>query len=174
MEPFIGMITMFAGNFAPRGWAYCAGQTLAISQNPALFSILGTTYGGNGQTTFQLPNLMGRVPVGAGQGPGLPFVTLGEQSGTPTITLNLQQLPQHTHPTIASTSAGTLQAPATGAFLAQSNQRDAQYVEASGVGTTVPLGGSSIAGGSQPISIMQPYLGINFIIALEGIFPSRN
>lgn len=186
MEPFIGMITMFAGNFAPRGWALCQGQILSIAQNTALFSILGTTYGGNGQTTFGLPNLSGRVPTGTGLGVGLPFVTLGEMAGTPTNTLLITNMPAHNHTatvsnsTTASTSAGTLQAPTAGSLLAQSNQRDAQYIESANAGTTVLLGGSQanvtvgIAGGSQPFSITQPYLGLNFIIALEGIYPSRN
>lgn len=180
MDPFIGQIVMFAGNFAPRGWAFCWGQTLSIQQNSALFAILGTTYGGNGQSTFQLPNLSSRVPVGA-QGTGLPLVNLGEQAGTTTVTLNTLQLPPHVHTVsapMASTSPGTLQAPVAGALLAQSNQRDAQYIDGANPGTTVPLGNAvnntGIAGGSQPVPIMQPYLGIHFIIALQGVFPSRN
>lgn len=186
MEVFIGLITIFAGNFAPRGWAFCQGQILSIAQNTALFSLLGTTYGGNGQTTFALPDLRGRVPTGAGQGPGLPLVNQGEAAGSPTATLLITNMPAHTHTatvtssTAASTSAGTLQAPLPGSLLAQSNQRDAQYIEPANAGTTVPLGGGQanvtvgIAGGTQPFPITQPYLGLNFIIALEGIYPSRN
>lgn len=186
MEAFLGLITIFAGNFAPRGWAFCQGQILSIAQNTALFSLLGTTYGGNGQTTFALPDLRGRVPTGTGQGPGLPPVNQGEIAGSPTTTLLITNMPAHNHTatasssTAASTSAGTLQAPTASSLLAQSNQRDAQYIEAANAGTTVLLGGGQtnvtvgIAGGSQPISILQPYLGLNFIIALEGIYPSRN
>ncbi|QMV71541.1 phage tail protein [Comamonas piscis] len=188
MEAFIGLITIFGGTYAPRGWAFCNGQLLSVAQNSALFSLLGTTYGGNGQTTFALPDLRGRVPLGMGQGAGLPTYTLGEKAGTPTVTLGLQQMPIHNHPTtvtqtsmMASTSAGTLQVPVTGSLLAQSNQRDAQYVELANAGSTVPLGGAPTAsvevgqvGGSQAFPIMQPYLSLNFIIALEGIYPSRN
>jgi len=189
MEVFIGLITIFAGNFAPRGWAICQGQILPIAQNTALFSLLGTTYGGNGQTTFALPDLRGRVPVGMGQGPGTFNIPQGEAAGSPTATLSTLNMPMHTHtatvtPTsgiMASTSAGTLQAPLPGSLLAQSNQRDAQYIESANAGATVPLGGASApnvtlgqAGGSQAFPIMQPYLGLNFIIALEGIYPSRN
>lgn len=190
MDPFIGQIVMFAGNFAPRGWAFCQGQILAIQQNVALFSILGTTYGGNGQSTFQLPNLSSRVPVGTGQGPGLEPFVLGQVGGTHNTTLTSSNMPIHTHPAtvtpngsiMASTSAGTLQAPITGSLLAQSNQRDSQYIDSASAGTTVPLGGNAPAptvtigqaGGSIPFSIMQPYLAMNFIIALEGVFPSRN
>lgn len=186
MEPFIGLITMFGGNFAPRGWAFCQGQILSIAQNTALFSILGTTYGGNGQTTFALPDLRGRVPTGTGQGPGLLLVNQGEMAGSPTNTLLITNMPAHNHTatasggTAASTSVGTLQAPTAGSLLAQSNQRDAQYIELENAGTAVLLGGNQtnvnigITGGSQPFSITQPYLGLNFIIALEGIYPSRN
>ncbi|MEF9963207.1 MAG: tail fiber protein [Comamonas sp.] len=185
MDAFMGLITIFGGSFAPRGWAFCNGQLIAISQNTALFSLLGTTYGGNGQTTFALPDLRGRVPLGTGQGPGLDLFVWGQVGGTPNTSLTIQNMPMHNHTATttsgpaASTSAGTLQTPAAGSLLAQSNQRDAQYIEAANAGTTVSLGGTStvnvgIAGGSQPFPNMQPYLGLNFIIALEGIYPSRN
>lgn len=174
-EPFIAEIRMFAGNYAPRGWAFCWGQIMSISQNTALFSLLGTTYGGNGQTTFGLPDLRGRVPVGTGQGPGLYPITLGEQSGSPTHTLIITEMPAHNHPVSVSASSelGTLDTPANGAMLAISNQRNAQYAP-SGAANVQMAGTAGIAGGSQPFSIMQPYLGMNYIIALEGIFPSRN
>lgn len=214
-EPFVGEIIMFAGNFAPRGWAFCQGQLLSIQQNSALFAILGTTYGGNGQTTFGLPDLRGRVPTGQGTGPGLPNVTLGEVAGTPTTTLTINQLPTHNHqavfqgtasqvaaPTIdvGTSSAGALANPTNGstsyltAVTAATSGGDS--VDFQGLYTsTAPAsgakgtlggvnGGGSVtaagtvtvaaAGNGLPFSIAQPYLGINFIIALEGIFPSRN
>lgn len=189
MDPFLGQIMAVGFTFAPRGWAMCNGQILPIAQNTALFSLLGTTYGGNGQNTFALPDLRGRVPVGMGQGSGMSNITQGEANGSPTTTLNTPNMPIHTHPAtvtptgsiMASTSAGSLQAPVSGSLLAQSNQRNAQYIESANAGTTVPLGGASaptvtvgLTGGSQPFSNMQPYLGLNFIIALQGIFPTRN
>ncbi|BEP91904.1 tail fiber protein [Acidovorax sp. A79] len=178
-NPLIAEIRMFAGNFAPRGWALCNGQLLSISQNTALFSLLGTTYGGNGQTTFGLPDLRGRVPVGTGQGPGLSLVDLGEVSGSPTHTLNSTEMPAHTHaaPTIpASTTLGTVQEPGPLAIPAGSNQRNAQYAASSTANTQLAMSSATTGstGGNQPFSVMQPYLGLNYIIALEGIFPSRN
>lgn len=169
-EPFIGMIVMFAGNFAPRSWAFCNGQLLSIAQNTALFSILGTTYGGNGQTTFALPDLRSRVPLHPGQGPGLSSYSLGQSAGTESDTLNTNQIPAHVH---------TFAQPAS----------DGEAAEGGSPANTVPAkGGYYLAtpdvfmqgantgptGGSQPFSIIQPYLCVNFIIALEGIFPSRN
>lgn len=174
MEPFVSQIMMFGGNFAPRGWALCWGQQIAIAQNPALFSLLGTTYGGNGQTTFALPDLRGRVPVGMGTGPGLANITQGEVAGSQNVTLLVSNLPPQNNPLRVSTSAGTLQTPVDGAFLAQSNQRDAQFIAGGQQGTTVALGGINPVGNGVPISVMQPYLGVNFIIALEGVYPSRN
>ena len=172
-EPFIAEIRMFAGNFAPRGWAFCMGQIMSIAQNTALFSLLGTNYGGNGQTTFALPDLRGRVPVGTGQGPGLPSVDLGEKSGSPTHTLIITEMPAHNHPVSvpASQDVGTLYAPVNGSVPAASNQRSAQFAPSGTVQLSAVAG---ITGGSQPFSIMQPYLGLSFIIALEGIYPSRN
>lgn len=172
-EPFIAEIRMFAGNFPPRGWAFCQGQILSIAQNTALFSLLGTTYGGNGQTTFALPDLRGRVPVGTGQGPGLPSVNLGEISGSPTHTLIITEMPAHNHSVMvpASSAIGTLDAPANGSVPAASNQRSAQFAPSGNVQLSATAG---ISGGSQPFSIMQPYLGMNYIIAMEGIYPSRN
>lgn len=174
-EPFIAEVVMFAGNFAPRGWAFCQGQVLAIAQNTALFSLLGTTYGGNGQTTFALPDLRGRVPVGTGQGPGLPSMTLGEVAGEPSHTLNVNEMPAHTHSAQvgAQSGAGNSTSP-SGATWATSSSRDALYSTSApnaqmSAGVTV-----GAAGGSQPHNNMQPYLGMNYIIALEGIYPSRN
>jgi microcystin-dependent protein len=174
-DPFIAEIKMFAGTFAPRGWAYCQGQLLSIAQNTALFSLLGTTYGGNGQTTFALPDLRGRVPVGTGQGPGLPNVTLGEMSGQPTHTLIITEMPAHNHAAQASaySSSGNSTSPA-GNSWATSTSRDNVY---SNTAPNAPMAANTvtvgIAGGSQPHNNMQPYLGMNYIIALEGIYPSR-
>jgi microcystin-dependent protein len=190
---FMAAIIQFAGNFAPRSWAFCQGQTLSIAQNTALFSLLGTTYGGNGQTTFQLPDFRGRVPVGTGQGPGLSNVVLGEIAGEPSHTLTINEMPQHNHSFNGSTStlnfssaAATSQSAAAGSFLARKNvdlsavgSQPAIYAPAgSAVGNA--LGGLNVAGtiggtgGSQPHNNMQPYLGMNFIIAIQGIYPSRN
>lgn len=164
MEPFLGTIILFAGNFAPRGWALCNGQLLQISQNTALFSILGTTYGGDGRTTFALPDLRGRVPVHAGQGPMLADRTLGERFGAESVTLTVAQLPAHTH-------ANTYELPHTGEMpnpvpeVAIAFNRDAAM-------TTVMIQ-SAPTGMGQPVGISPPSLVMNYIIALEGIFPSR-
>lgn len=179
MEPALGEIIMFAGNFAPRGWALCNGQLLAINSNQALFSILGTTYGGDGRTTFALPDLRGRVAMNPGQGPGLSNHNLGEHSGQEQITLISNNLPSHTH-----TASGTI--------AAKNGQPDESnpgnevpatltggtegYADAQN--TTMKAGGVNVtldnAGGNQPHSNMQPYNCVNYIIALQGIFPSRN
>lgn len=181
MEGTIAEIRMFAGNFAPRNWAFCASQILSIAQNTALFSLLGTTYGGNGQTTFGLPDFRGRVAVGTGQGPGLPNVQLGEMAGTPTTTLLTTNMPAHNH---TVTGTATLKAnndapnstDPTGRYLAASNiyTNQAGDIANMNAGAMSLALTSGIAGGSQPFSIMQPYLGMNYIICLFGIFPSRN
>ena len=175
IDPFIGEIIMFGGNFAPRGWAFCNGQLLSISQNTALFALLGTTYGGNGQTTFALPDLRGRVPMHAGQGPGLADYSLGQRAGTESATLLVNNLPAHNHSVNAATAAPS-PAPLspTGNFLAPV-ARGAPPIYATGPGNTqMNAGMIGITGGSQPFPILQPYLTISFIIALQGIFPSRN
>jgi microcystin-dependent protein len=179
-EFYLGQIIQGGWNFAPSGTALCNGQILSIQQNAALFSLLGTTFGGNGTSTFALPNLQGRVPIHWGQGPGLSDYVIGQQAGTETETLLQQNMPAHTHTLSATTSKASLQPPAAGALLAHS-------VDLSGVGSlpaiyfptgtnppTVALGGVGLTGGSQPFSILQPYLAITFCIALVGIFPSRN
>ena len=174
-EPFIGQVMMFAGNFAPRGWAFCQGQILSIAQNTALFSILGTTYGGNGQTTFALPDLRGRVPIHSGQGPGLSSYALGQQAGAETVTLIQNQIPAHTHAVNASSTAPSpaLASP-TGNVLAAAARGSPPIYSSVAPNTTMHANMVAPAGGSQPHTNIQPYLCINFIIALEGIYPSRN
>ena len=178
-EPFIGEIIMFAGNFAPRGWAFCNGQLLSIAQNTALFSILGTTYGGNGQTTFALPDLRGRVPLHSGndsQGPGLSSYALGEQTGTESVTLLTTQMPAHTHVLAANTAAGTATEPAGNYIAGVADANSGGLFPAFEATTNTTMGPLAIspAGGSQPHGNIQPILALNFIIATEGIFPSRN
>ncbi len=169
--PFIAQITMFGGNFAPRGWAFCDGQILSISQNTALFSLLGTTYGGNGQTTFALPDLRGRTPIGPRQGAGLSNYNLGQKGGTETVTLNQTELPAHTHQVTAraSTNEATDTEP-TNNFLATGNQ----YTSSSNTDLNANAVQAANTGGNQPHENRQPFLAINYIIALQGIFPSRN
>lgn len=163
--PYIGQIMMFSFDFPPRTWAQCNGQLLPINQNQALFSILGTTYGGNGQTTFGLPNLQGRTPLHWGQGPGLSPRALGEVGGTETVTLAATQIAAHTHAVTANNTAPTLGTPAGNSWAAGSY---------SSSGNT-PMNGADIgnAGGSQPHENRSPFLVVNFCIALQGIFPSR-
>ena len=171
-EPFLGQIRMFAGNFAPRGNAFCMGQILSIAQNTALFSLLGTTYGGNGQTTFALPDLRGRIPIHQGQGPGLSNRSLGQTGGIEQVTLTVNQIPPHSHPAKSATGGNAVN-PAGNYFSTDPGGNSAGYHTAhdgSSLSNTVV----GLAGGSQPHQNLQPFLGISFIIALEGIFPSRN
>ena len=180
MNPFIGEIKMFGGNFAPRGWAFCDGQLQAISSNTALFSILGTTYGGDGRTTFALPDLRGRVAMHAGRGPGLTDRRLGASFGTETNTLTLAQLPSHNH-----TASGTLKAVGTslanervpGGFNLAGNQTNEQFSNA-GADTNMAANNVSVSllntGGSQPTNNIQPVEVVNYIISLFGVYPSRS
>lgn len=181
LEPYIAGIVLFAGNFPPRGWAFCQGQILSIAQNTALFSLLGTTYGGNGTTTFALPDLRGRVPVSQGQLPGGSFYDLGQQAGTETNTLIITQLPSHTHPLQLTAQVQVSdKARATeeidGAFL--TNAAAPAYATAGTSGQNlggVTASGTALpTGGNQPVNNRSPYLALNYIIALEGIFPARN
>lgn len=168
-SPFIALIVQFGGNFAPRGWALCNGQILPIAQNTALFSILGTTYGGNGQTTFALPDMRSRVPVHPGQGPGLSSYDLGQAAGAESETLLATNMPAHSH-TVSASSNPTSKNPS-------GNLPAAFGTVAYGPTADVQMSPQMITGpngGSQPFEILQPYLAINFIICLEGIFPSRN
>jgi microcystin-dependent protein len=170
-EPFVGEIRMFAGNFAPRGWAFCDGQLLAVSQNDALFSLLGTIYGGDGRTTFGLPDLRGRIPLHQGHGPGLSERRLGSKGGAEKETLTTNQLASHSHDWNANTADGTAEAPA-GKVLAK--PVGMRYWEPAS--QDVSLASSTIAntGGSQSHTNLMPTLCIHFIIALVGIYPSRH
>ena len=170
---FIGEIRMFAGNFAPRGWAFCEGQLLSISQNDALFSILGTTYGGDGRVSFALPDLRGRLPIHKGQGAGLSNYILGQKIGQESVTLLPSNLPQHTHPVFAISETGN-QANPTGNFPANSQAQDPEYATS---GTRIPMNAAVTGQNSTSnlsVNNRQPSLGINYIICLNGIYPSRN
>lgn len=170
-EPFIGEIKMFSGNFAPRGWAFCDGQLLAINSNTALYSILGTIYGGDGRTTFALPDLRGRMAIHAGSGPGLSLRRLGEKSGQETVTLNILEIPFHNHSQTVSTDSGDTAVP-TGNLLANTGGRDPDYKTPAGANTAQNSTGN--VGGNQSHNNMPPYQVVNYIIALQGIFPSRD
>lgn len=174
-NPFIGQIILFAGNFAPKGWALCQGQTLAIQQNAALFAIIGTTYGGNGTSTFQLPDLRGRVAVSQGQGPNTSNYSLGQQTGTEQVTLTTSQMPSHSHNVLVNAGAGT-QASPNGNFLAQTGGRSPGDTYNTTSSTNAILNQASIQanGSSQPHNNLQPLLALNYIIALQGIYPSRD
>ncbi|KOF03886.1 hypothetical protein AWW67_15355 [Roseivirga seohaensis] len=202
MEGYLAEIRGFAGNFAPRAWAFCSGQLLSIAQNQALFSLLGTTYGGDGRTTFALPDLRGRAPISAGQGPGLSNHNLGSRSGTETVTLTASQMPSHYHvaattnPMAVITSmtakdgAATTDTPAAGLSLAKGNTEvnfaatptnmygsTGNNVVLSSGSSQIPAGQSvtvGATGGSQWHTNMQPYLTIYWIICMQGLFPSRN
>lgn len=203
-DPFLGEIRMVGFNYAPRGWAFCDGHLLSIAQNTALFALLGTMYGGNGQTTYALPDLRGRSPVGMGQGPGLSGISQGEVGGVENVTLLASQMPAHNHgvpatnspvsvsgqvavPVSTDTAAVASPANAVPAATSSGGRPFSLYnASPSGNATLAPfnvtLNGSTnssasetgVAGGSQPLPIRNPYLGVNFVIALEGIFPARD
>lgn len=184
MDPFIAQIIMFGGGFAPRGWAFCNGQLLSISQNTALFSILGTTYGGDGRTTFGLPDLRGRAPVHVGNGPGLSNVKLGQRGGAENHTLTLGQMPSHAHD--GSGLKGTLacneedgdsadpQGRSVGISASDTpynSEANDKLMKANDVSVS---GETGMQGGNQAFNIRNPYLGMNYIIALQGIYPPRS
>ncbi len=175
-QPFIGEIQLFGFNFNPRGWAFCNGATLPIQQNTALFSLLGTTYGGNGQTTFQLPNFAGRAGCQQGQGPGLTPRSLGETFGTNTVTLTSTQIPQHNHGINAFSQSDATKksgSPSNGSALSSLGNGNAKPFIAAPINTQfAPNMIQPSAGGGQPHQNQQPYLGVNFCIALQGVFPS--
>jgi microcystin-dependent protein len=180
-DPYLGTVTIFAGNFAPRAWMFCQGQLMSIAENTALFSLLGTTYGGDGQTTFALPDLRGRTAIHQGQGVGLSSYNLGESAGTESTTMTSAQMPGHNHMLISATGSPqvvnatgdladpTAARPANGGVNIYSTSADG-----SGMGPSVDIAPSAIAGSSQPFSLISPILAMNYVIAVEGIYPSRN
>ena len=171
-DPFVAEIRIFPFNFAPRGWAFCNGQLLPLSQNTALFSLLGTTYGGDGKSTFALPNLQGNAPMHPGQGPGLSLHDLGEIGGSPTVTLLQSEMPFHSHSMNASADPANAQIPSSQVTLARSAGGSAYATNTAGL---LALSNQALlpAGGSLPHNNMQPYLTLNYCIALQGVFPPR-
>jgi microcystin-dependent protein len=181
IEPYLGNVSVFAGNFAPRAWMFCQGQLLAIAQYDALFALLGTTYGGDGQTTFALPDLRSRVAVHAGQGVGLSNYVLGEMAGTENVTLLSLNLPLHNHSMLSFTAKQPASTATTSGVTSPQNAYPAagttqffNSTDGNNMGSYSSISSTPIAGGNQPVSIIQPYLAMNFVIAVEGIFPSRN
>ncbi len=182
MDPYLANITLFGGNFAPLYWAFCNGALLSIAENTALFSLIGTTYGGDGQTTFALPDLRGRIPVGTGQGPGLPNVDLGEVWGTENVNILVPNMPAHVHQVISSSASLKANSDAGGQPNPQNNYlgvaQTSVYASSASGGAFMQYNNAmvttSIAGSGQPINVVMPYLALNYIIAVEGIYPSRN
>lgn len=171
-DPYVGEIRMFGGSFAPAGWAMCQGQTIPISQNETLFNLIGTTYGGDGQESFNLPDLQGRVPLHQGQGPGIKQnYVIGETAGVESVTLTAQQIPVHNHAFLGQTGAGQNTQPQNGFFSSISTGK--LYVS-SQPGTSLAATALSLIGGNQPHENMQPYLAVSFIISLFGIFPTQS
>lgn len=176
-DPFIGNVMLVAFNFVPSNWAACNGQLLPINQNQALFSLLGTQYGGNGTTTFALPDLRSRVPVGFSQGPGLANIQIGERAGVESVTVLATNIPAHTHTLNGQSGTGTTSVPGTGTVLARTVVDDGTgVISYSSTAPNTSLAATSISattGGSTPVGIRNPYLGLQYIICLAGIFPSR-
>ena len=172
-DPFVAEIRIFPFNFAPRGWAFCDGQLLAISQNTALFSLLGTTYGGNGQSNFALPDLQGRAPMHPGQGPGLSLHDLGETGGSGTVTLLQSEIPSHSHVMRANNSDGISPSPTNNVSSGPGADRDLFLYKDGTANAVMNPTASGISGGGQPHNNLMPYLTINFCIALQGVFPPR-
>jgi microcystin-dependent protein len=172
-DPFVAEIRIFPFNFAPRGWAWCDGQLLPLSQNTALFSLLGTTYGGNGKSNFALPDLQGRAPMHPGQGPGLSLHDLGETGGSETVTLLESEIPSHAHALLAAPTPGNIRSPA-GNVLARSTGGNVYLSPSLSTGSTMMAPESlAPAGGDSPHNNMMPYLTFYFCIALQGVFPPR-
>ncbi|HTN37316.1 MAG TPA: tail fiber protein [Arachidicoccus sp.] len=181
MEPFLAQIMLFAGNFEVRGWAFCDGRLMSIAQNSALFALVGTVYGGDGVTTFGLPDLRGRSVVGMGNGPGLTPRVIGELSGSENTTLLMPNLPAHTHTLMANNAVSNAATPGSTVVLSQGPTTGAgpsahtgNIYSTNAVNTSLSLSSIGVSGNNQPFSIMQPYLVLNYQIALEGVFPSRN
>jgi microcystin-dependent protein len=183
MDTFIACILLWPCNFAPVNFAFCAGQLLPISQNAALFSLLGTTYGGNGTTTFALPDMRSRVPIGVGQSPGHSTYVLGQTGGVEAVSLTVSNLPSHAHTftVSASNAQATVSTPAAGTNTLAAPYDTGNFAEIAGYNNSAPNtalntgnGLTGLAGGNTPLPVLQPYLGLNYIIALYGIFPSRS
>jgi microcystin-dependent protein len=170
-QPYVGEIRMFGGNFPPSGWAFCSGQLLPISENETLFQLIGTTYGGDGQENFGLPDLQCRIPVHNGTGPDGSTYVIGEKAGVESVTITTQQMPTHTHPLLGSNVQGSQQSPANN-LTAQSHTGTTFLYIANQVPSDVMAPAIGTVGGSQPHDNMMPYLAISFIISLFGIFPS--
>jgi microcystin-dependent protein len=170
-QPYVGEIRMFAGNFAPNGWMFCEGQTLPISENEVLFQLIGTTYGGDGEETFNLPNLASRVPLHMGTGPSGTTYQLGEMAGTEQETLTTQQIPTHTHPMIAVAGNGTATNPGNSVLAGSASSLQPYLEDSASIQLNAQM--AQPAGGSQPHENTQPFLCINFIISLFGVFPSQ-
>lgn len=170
-DPFVAEIRIFTFNFAPKGWSFCNGQLLPISQNTALFSLLGTYYGGDGKSTFGLPNLQGNVPIGTGQGPGLSDRFIGETGGTPSVTLLQSEMPSHNHNAQVGVGNPAEASNPSNQVLSVTNR--AVYDNVTSASTMSPQS-LSLAGSSHPHNNMQPYLGLNYCIALQGVYPPRS
>src|SRR4051812_48115325 len=174
-DQFVGEIRIFGGNFAPTGWAFCEGQLLPIAQNTALFSLLGTQYGGDGRSTFALPNLQGAAPLMAGQGNGLTLRDIGETGGEDSVTLTVSEIPAHAHTPVGSSGAGTTVNPTNDTWGVASITRGQKlYAQSAGAGPLMSPQTFGTSGGSQPHNNLPPYLTLTFIIALQGIFPPRS
>lgn len=173
-EPFIAEIRMFGFNFAPMGWAFCNGQILPIQQNSALYAVIGITYGGDGRTTFGLPNLQGSAPLDMGQGTGLTPRVPGQKGGAANVTLTTAQMPTHTHAASAASTAGTVQNPTGNVWALAQAARQPQNLYGTATGASMSPQAFSAAGGASAHNNLMPYLTLNFCIALEGIFPSRD
>lgn len=174
-EPFIAEIRIFAGNFAPRGWAFCNGQLLPIAQNTALFSLIGTIYGGDGRTTTALPNLQGRAPMHPGRGPGLSSYRVGQRGGVESVTLSEAQMPSHNHTAHVTAQSGNQDDPSPSQYLAGGPTAATSIYGPAGstLDGALTASGMPVAGGSQAHNNLQPFLAMNFIIALVGLYPSR-
>jgi microcystin-dependent protein len=174
VDPFVAEIRIFPFNFAPKGWAFCDGQLMPISQNTALFSLLGTTYGGDGKSTFALPNLQGNAPMHPGQGPGLSLHELGENGGSTTVTLLQSEIPAHSHTMRAhNQDPADAEAPSAATSLAQSSEGFGYQSSTAGL-VSLAATSMAVAGGSLPHNNLMPYLTLNFCIALQGVFPPRS
>ena len=170
-SPYVGEIRLFGGNFNPAGWAFCNGQTMPISQNDTLFNLIGTTYGGDGQTTFDLPDLQGRRPNHQGQGPGLQNYTIGERAGVEQVTLNTTQIPSHNHPVDALNEAGRLNSPGNNVWAGMSVNG---YSTSGAPNAQLWSGSLASSGSSQPHDNLSPFLAVSFIISLFGVYPSQS